>query len=71
MGNSFPFVWGSGGSEVYAVGSWATVWNGSELKTVNLAVNGSPVGSRVESLHGSSSKDVWMVGNGFAVHRTQ
>ena len=71
IGRSFPVVWGFGSTEVYAVGSWATVWNGTALETVNLAVNGSPVGNRVESVHGSSSTDIWMVGNGFAMHRAR
>lgn len=71
IGASFPLLWGVTGTEIYAVGSWATMWNGSALKTVSLALHGAPVANRVLSVHGSSSKDVWMVGNGFAVHRAQ
>lgn len=71
IGTSFPLVWGFSDTEVYAAGSWASVWNGSSLKTVSLALHGAPVANRVSSVHGSSSKDVWMVGNGFAVHRAQ
>jgi hypothetical protein len=69
VGTSFPTLWGFTSNEVYAVGSWATAWSGSALKPVNLAIHGAPVANRIESVHGSSPNDLWMVGNGFAMHR--
>ncbi|AKV00460.1 hypothetical protein AKJ09_07123 [Labilithrix luteola] len=71
IGSSFPLLWGFADNEVYAVGSWATAWNGTALQPVNLAIHGAPVANRVAGVHGSSSKDVWMVGQGFAMHRAQ
>jgi hypothetical protein len=71
VGSSFPILWGFAKDDVYAAGSWAQHWDGSSLQTVSLAVNGAPVASRVTSAHGSSPSDVWMVGSGFAMHRTK
>lgn len=71
VGSSFPVLWGFAANDVYAVGSWATTWNGAALEPVNLAIHGAPVANRVVGVHGSSSKDLWMVGQGFAMHRAQ
>ncbi|MDB5214827.1 MAG: hypothetical protein JWO86_2754 [Myxococcaceae bacterium] len=62
---------GFGTADVYAAGSYLTHWDGTTFQLVETATNGSPPVGRVRGLHGTSTRDFWMVGDRFASHRKQ
>ncbi len=64
-------AWGSGPEDVWAVGYYGQIrhWDGSSWAVSRLAVDGNPIYNDLYSIHGSSTKDVWAVGEGVVLHR--
>ena len=64
-------VWGSSPSDVWAAGDFGVLshWDGKKWQLAGIAVEGAPVKANLNAVFGTGLTDLWVVGDGIALHK--
>ncbi len=65
-------VWGTNPNDAYVVGDNGYVrhWNGTSFSTVRITITQLPVTASFRAIAGTSNTDIWIVGDGIALHKS-